>query len=231
MWKVGELAEAAGLTVRALHHFDEIGLLRPAYRSAGGHRLYTADDVRRLYRIVALRQLGIPLSRIARSLDGEPEELAAAIERQLRHVEAELLDRQRILSALREASRHREPGVDQLLNTIEVIMRQGDFFSDEQLDRFRRRHGSLNSGWTDRVAGLAREADVLAERGIDPAADEAQELARRWAAELADISGGDRSIVSAVYAKLDAKGAPEASKGLVTQGAWEFVKRALAVLP
>jgi DNA-binding transcriptional MerR regulator len=60
-WRVGELAAAAGVTVRALHHYDGIGLLVPAERTAPGHRLYGEGDVRRLYRIVALRDLGLGL--------------------------------------------------------------------------------------------------------------------------------------------------------------------------
>jgi hypothetical protein len=48
MWKVGALARATGLTVRALHHYDEIGLLEPSLRTASGHRLYDAADVARL---------------------------------------------------------------------------------------------------------------------------------------------------------------------------------------
>jgi hypothetical protein len=56
-WKTGELAAATGVTVRTLRHFDQIGLLCPAERSAAGHRVYTPDDVRRLYRILALREL------------------------------------------------------------------------------------------------------------------------------------------------------------------------------
>ena len=51
VWKVGALAELTGLTVRALHHYDHIGLLTPSGRSSSGHRLYNADDVARLYRI------------------------------------------------------------------------------------------------------------------------------------------------------------------------------------
>lgn len=65
-WKVGALAEATGLTVRTLHNYDGIGLLPPSMRLAGGHRLYGADDVARLYRIIRLRQLGFPLSQVAR---------------------------------------------------------------------------------------------------------------------------------------------------------------------
>ncbi|HXS65171.1 MAG TPA: MerR family transcriptional regulator [Streptosporangiaceae bacterium] len=61
-WKVGALAKATGLTVRTLHHDDEIGLLKPSARLAGGRRVYDAEDVARLYRIIRLRQLGFPLA-------------------------------------------------------------------------------------------------------------------------------------------------------------------------
>ena len=57
-WKVGDLARITGLTVRALHHYDHIGLLSPSLRTAAGHRLYTAADVARLYRVCLLRRLG-----------------------------------------------------------------------------------------------------------------------------------------------------------------------------
>ena len=58
-----------GLTVRTLHHYDEIGLLAPSWRTGAGHRQYTADDVARLQMIVSLRQLGLPS---ARSATGSP---------------------------------------------------------------------------------------------------------------------------------------------------------------
>ena len=71
VWKIGELARRTGLTVRTLHHYDEIGLLSPAERSDGGHRVYDEADVQRLYRIVSLRSLGFPLDAIARALDSQ----------------------------------------------------------------------------------------------------------------------------------------------------------------
>jgi DNA-binding transcriptional MerR regulator len=69
LWSVGELAAQTGLTVRTLHHYDEIGLARPSRRTAAGHRRYTAADVRRLHRVVALRGFGFPLPEIAALLD------------------------------------------------------------------------------------------------------------------------------------------------------------------
>ena len=67
--KVGELARRTGLTVRTLHHYDEIGLLRPSQHMVSGHRLYTAADVARLQRVLSLRQLGFGLEEVRQCLD------------------------------------------------------------------------------------------------------------------------------------------------------------------
>ncbi len=77
--RVGELAEAAGLTVRTLHYYEEIGLLVASARTESGHRLYGDADVARLYRICLLRRLGLPLGEISRALDDPAWNLAGAI--------------------------------------------------------------------------------------------------------------------------------------------------------
>jgi phosphoribosylaminoimidazole-succinocarboxamide synthase len=80
-WTVGELAQQAGVSVRTLHHYDQIGLLRPT-RSAAGHRRYTERDLARLTQVVALRSVGLSLGEIRNSLDGG-EALAVTLTRQL----------------------------------------------------------------------------------------------------------------------------------------------------
>jgi len=85
--RVGDLAQASGLTVRALHHYHEIGLLVASTRSAGGHRLYAPGDVERLYRIRLLRQLGVPLAAIGRMLDDPGWDLRGAMARHLGDLE------------------------------------------------------------------------------------------------------------------------------------------------
>src|SRR5690349_3152892 len=67
--KVGELARRTGLTVRTLHHYDEIGLLKPSQHTESGHRLYSAGDVTRLQQVVSLRQLGFSLEEVRDCLD------------------------------------------------------------------------------------------------------------------------------------------------------------------
>jgi DNA-binding transcriptional MerR regulator len=82
-WSVGELAAQTGLTVRALHHYDEIGLAQPSRRTAAGHRRYTDADVRRLHRIVALRGLGFTLAEITALLDATGPDPRELVRRQL----------------------------------------------------------------------------------------------------------------------------------------------------
>src|SRR4051812_22467598 len=84
---VGALAKASGLTVRTLHHWDALGLLVPAERSSAGYRRYGPDDVARLYRILALRRLGLSLDEIAAALDREGPDLAGAVRAHLARVE------------------------------------------------------------------------------------------------------------------------------------------------
>src|SRR5215475_14086692 len=74
---VGELARLTGVTVRALHHYDDIGLIRPSQRTAAGYRLYHDADVYRLQQVLMFRELGLPLDEIAAAIDeaGTREEL------------------------------------------------------------------------------------------------------------------------------------------------------------
>ncbi len=69
-WTVGQVADVLGVTVRTLHHYDEIGLLTPSDRSAAGYRLYTETDLARLQQIVVYRRLELPLERIRELLVG-----------------------------------------------------------------------------------------------------------------------------------------------------------------
>ena len=91
--RVGELATATGLTVRTLHYYEEIGLLDPPERTPAGHRLYSADDVERLYRVSVLRGLGLPLGEIKKALDDPSWQLRSALDAHLVDIDARLAHR------------------------------------------------------------------------------------------------------------------------------------------
>ncbi|HSP18709.1 MAG TPA: MerR family transcriptional regulator, partial [Myxococcaceae bacterium] len=90
MHTVGELSTIAGVSVRALHHYDAIGLLAPSGRSDAGYRLYSHADVERLQEILVWRQLGFALEHIQALLEDTAHDREAALLRQRELVEAEL---------------------------------------------------------------------------------------------------------------------------------------------
>jgi MerR family transcriptional regulator, thiopeptide resistance regulator len=122
---VGALAQASGLTVRALHYYEQIGLLRPSRRSPAGHRLYDATDVARLYRISLLRRLGFPLDQIASALDDPEWQLAAAVDRHLGHAQRQAASAARLCNQLAtmaaELAQQENPSPEQLFSTLEEM--------------------------------------------------------------------------------------------------------------
>jgi DNA-binding transcriptional MerR regulator len=125
VWKVGAKPEATGLTVRALHHYDHIGLLRPSRRNEAGHRLYTADDVTRLYRISLLRRLGFPLEQISGVLEDPEWQLAPAVDRHLEQTQQRAAIAARLCTRLAgmaaELTRRDTPSPEQLFAALEEM--------------------------------------------------------------------------------------------------------------
>src|SRR6478672_11837828 len=123
-WRIGELAALAHVSVRTLHHYGAIGLLEPAGRTEAGYRLYTEADVARLYRILALRSLGLPLEEIGRLLD-ERVALADVLARQLEAVERRMADdaslRTRLQALIETCTAAAEPTVPELTDTMEAM--------------------------------------------------------------------------------------------------------------
>ncbi len=81
-YKVKEVARLSGVSVRALHHYDELGLLVPSGRTEAGYRLYSDNDLLRLQQILIGRELGLSLEQIKRSLDDPGFDRRAALEQQ-----------------------------------------------------------------------------------------------------------------------------------------------------
>ncbi len=98
--RIGEIAEATNLTVRTLHYYEEIGLLSPAGRTGAGHRLYGPAAVEQLYRISALRQLGLSLDQVRATIDDPGTDLGPVIADHLAAIETRLVAENRLRSRL-----------------------------------------------------------------------------------------------------------------------------------
>src|ERR1017187_7357095 len=93
MYRARQFADLAGVTVRTLHHYDRLGLLKPRRRTNAGYRLYEERDLERLERIVALKFLGLSLGQIVGLLDKGSITEALALQRQLLLEKRRMLDR------------------------------------------------------------------------------------------------------------------------------------------
>lgn len=98
--KVGDVAKVAGVSVRTLHHYDQIGLLRPRGRSVAGYRLYDRDDLLRLQQIQIGRSLGLCLAEIRAQIDDPDFDHRQALVDQRERLEARLDDTRRMLAAV-----------------------------------------------------------------------------------------------------------------------------------
>lgn len=96
MFKVKEVAELAGISVRTLHHYDEIGLLHPEEATESGYRLYSDRNLAALQQILFFRELGFPLKQI-KSILQDPDYRAAEALQMHREM---LLEKRRRLDAL-----------------------------------------------------------------------------------------------------------------------------------
>ena len=69
MYKIKEVSELAGVSIRTLHYYDQIGLLKPAYIEENGYRLYDEDNLVRLHQILFFKEMDLPLGSIKNILD------------------------------------------------------------------------------------------------------------------------------------------------------------------
>jgi DNA-binding transcriptional MerR regulator len=125
-FKVGDLSHSSGLTVRTLRYYDQIGLLRPSRRSGGGHRLYNAEDVHRLYRVCLLRKFGFALEEIAQALDDPGWDLNHALHRHLDLIDRQMTNsgrlRRRLAEMIASLARNDAPTAAELIETMEEMV-------------------------------------------------------------------------------------------------------------
>jgi MerR family transcriptional regulator, thiopeptide resistance regulator len=228
-WKIGELARVAGVTVRALHHYDSVGLLVPSERTHGGHRLYSAADVERLYRLLALREVGLPLEEIGPLLDGE-DGIGDTVRRHLGWVEQQLgaleqlrLRLTRILAALDGGG----ASTDQFLDAMEAMQMFEKYYTPEQLQQLEQRRNELGEDQIKAVEQEWREiyaklADLRG-RGVDPAAPEAQAVGDRAGELIQMFTGGDPGITESLRRMYEQEDPQKLTRGMGDPADMEYM--------
>ncbi|WP_369171331.1 MerR family transcriptional regulator [Streptomyces sp. R28] len=142
-YSVGQVAGVAGVTVRTLHHYDDIGLLAPGERSHAGHRRYSDADLDRLQQILFYRELGFPLEEVAALLDDPDTDPRAHLRRQHELLTARIEKLQKMAAAVEHAMEARKMGIN--LTPEEKFEVFGDFDPDQYEDEVQERWGDTDA--------------------------------------------------------------------------------------
>jgi DNA-binding transcriptional MerR regulator len=153
VFTVGQVADEFGVTVRTLHHYDEIGLLRPSERSRAGYRLYTSADLERLQNIVVYRRLGFALDEIASLLDASGADLEGHLRRQRAAVESQIDELQGLVRAIDRALEKQMSGLQ--LTREEQRELFGDGYSEDYAVEAQERWGDTDA-WKESARRTAR---------------------------------------------------------------------------
>jgi DNA-binding transcriptional MerR regulator len=142
-YSVGQVAGFAGVTVRTLHHYDEIKLLVPSERSHAGHRRYGDADLDRLQQILFYRELGFPLDEIAALLDDPDADPQEHLRLQHELLSARIEKLQKMAAAVKQAMEARKMGIN--LTPEEKFEIFGGFDPDEYAEEAQRRWGGTDA--------------------------------------------------------------------------------------
>jgi DNA-binding transcriptional MerR regulator len=231
--KIGELAKRSGLTVRALHHYDSIGLLSPSARTDAGYRLYNSDDLARLHQICALRRFGVALADIGTFLANPGYRLPAIVDQQIdaltRQIEQAGELRDQLTRLQRQLAAGEEPQLGDWLATLELMTMYDKYFTKEQRERlpFFNQNADCIAEWEAIVARMQGYRDA----GMAPEAPAVQQAARDWMAMLERDTGGDAQQLARINAMQDGEPAARARNGITPElglyvqqafGAWRL---------
>jgi DNA-binding transcriptional MerR regulator len=199
---VGDLARRTGLTTRTLHHYETLGLLRPAQRSAAGYRLYDETSIARLHAVLAYRYLGLPLKEIAALLADDPPPLRELLRRQAALVEERIARHQRLLRALNKCTRSLDEGApaldEELLGLITITRLCEESLTADDYKVIADARTTLGAEGLVAVqaesAQLLKDLEAARARGADPGSAPVLALSRRAEVLRHRVAGADKAL-------------------------------------
>ncbi len=233
---IGEVAERTGLTVRTLHHYDQVGLLRPTTRTPAGYRLYGPAEVRRLQHIASLRRLGLSLDDVKRCLDSGDPPLPEVLDVHLGRLDHEIREATEMRDRLKRIRLQLDEGAIDLeawLTVIHETLRIETHFTPEQREVLEERADDLG---LDRLAqvqdewvAIFEELESLFDEELAPDHPDVLSLARRAQDLIQEFTGGDAGIARSLQAMYEAEGSrPLTDRGIhMRPDVWGFLGAAM----
>jgi len=208
LYQPNEFARLARVTVRTLHHYDRIGLLKPSGYTSAGFRLYRKRDLVRLQQIITLKFIGFSLTQIKTLLNRKSFDLVLALQQQRDIITEKRQQLDLAIQAIEKAegllATNDEPDWDAFKRIIEVINMQNNmdwtkkYYSEEAQQKIADRAQSIPTEVIEKAqhdwATLIAEVETAVAEKVDVRSERAAALARRWRELIRGFTGGDREI-------------------------------------
>ncbi len=206
-WKVGEIAQMTGLSIRALHHYDEIGLLKPSLRSDAGHRVFVSEDLVKLQQILSLRHLGLSLEEIKRTLDDAGFSFLDTVVRLKSQIQKQRVHLEQIESKLtsleRQLTNDEQFSIERIIQFLEAMTMFEKYLTKDQQDTVSayslkmgpdRLEQVKSTEWPELIAEVQKELN----QGTDPSEPRLHPLAVQWMKLVSEFTGGDPKIAQGI---------------------------------
>lgn len=208
LWQTREFAEKAGITVRTLHYYDRLGLLKPHRFDKNGFRLYGENEFARLQQILTLKFIGFSLKQIKQILGDQNFILSETLEMQRRFIEAQRYRLNLALEAIDRAEKvFKQNGAidwESFNKIIEVINMQENtewtkkYYTESAQAKIEERKNLWSPELQERVTrnwnDLSADIEAAIADGVKPSDERAQTLAARWRTLVEEFTGGDAEI-------------------------------------
>lgn len=233
-WKIGEIAKRTGITVRTLHHYDEIGLFSPSRTTESGHRLYSDEDLAKLHPILSLRQLGFSLDEIKVMLNNPDFSVSNTLRLLLDRIDVQIVEMNELRSRLMDidqllATENAATGENLYIAAQMIGMMKHSHFTTEQLEEIRRRFRKEDAeGIVSRYAEGTRLLEEFRRNmnaGNAPGDLQVAELARKWDQEIKAYAPDESFVQSAEHYYGDHP--DEAAKHGMDKSLYAYIKEAV----
>jgi DNA-binding transcriptional MerR regulator len=221
------MARLTGLSVRTLHHYDQIGLLPVARRTDSGHRVYTEADLERLQRIVSLRELGFSLDEIRHGLDRPEYALLPLVGLHIQRLDTQLALQQQLRRRLEAVRTRLESGEyvpsSQFFEVMGAIHMLERYLTSDQVTTLQASHrqDAQQVAWKEMLAKLR----ALMEAGEAPTSPPVQALAAAWREASTRAEGHDQAFGDGLRKLLENEPAVRRRLGL-DDAIWAYMQAA-----
>jgi DNA-binding transcriptional MerR regulator len=230
--KVGQLAKQVCLSIRTLHHYDEIGLLSPSVRTEAGHRLYNTRDISRLHRIQALKQLGLPLQQIAEIIHDNSQPLPDIIAQQITQLERELEQaaqlKAKLIKLQENLQRSDEPDMASWLDTLALMNVYEKYLTQEEIEELNHHALAVKQEIEHDWPEMVKKLQAMMDEKIPAASEQATEFVVRWTEMLDRLVGHNPNLLLKVHS-MSSEAEMQIQRG-ISPAMMEYLGEAMSAL-